>query len=173
MQSHIRFRFGPALALVTWMCTLAVGDGSVLQSGTAPTAGKESPSTEADVTVVGCLVRTEKSGGKPGSSATGPGERSESSVGLVLKEAVVWTDEAPPKGPMTTRSDREFGLRNPRNGDVKVHAGHQVEVKGRLRRTVDVAPNGKIEQSPPPAAGGHVIEIASVRSLSDNCPPQR
>jgi hypothetical protein len=142
------------------------------QQGGRP-AQADASSTASETTLIGCVVRLDTSARRPGTSdpipAGHPGQPASS--GFALKDAIVSTGEEPARGPIETRSEREFGIAR---GKVSVErsAGQQVLIKGRLTST---ARSGDASADAKPAVPGHnaMIDVTAVRSLSDTCPPPR
>jgi hypothetical protein len=128
------------------------------------------PASGSEVSVVGCLVRTDTSARRPGTSGTTlPAPAAyPTRLGFALKEAIVWTGAPISTGPVETRSTREFGLTT--NKDIRLghHANHQVEIRGWLVSSRD--PDHDVLPLPP-SHDGNFIRIDSVRTLSDHCPP--
>ena len=152
---------------------------AALLSGTALSASQDqlpppnAAAKAAEITVVGCLVRLDTSAWRPGTTdpvpAGHPGQPVSSGY-AVKNAAVVSSDRAPATGPVSTRSDREFGIVK---GDVNVagFAGHQVEITGRLTST---APAGDSSTDATRVSPGQdvLIDVSAVRSISDDCPPR-
>jgi hypothetical protein len=160
-------------SLTPWLaCTLFVSAAALSQpplSAQPAAAPDQSNSARADdVTVIGCLVRLDTSALRPGTSdpipSGHPGQPV--SAGYALKEAIATAAE-PERGPVATRSDREFGIAK---GDVSVDrfAGHQVVIKGRLISTGGDA----VDKALPVPGHDVLIDVTSVRSISDSCPPR-
>jgi hypothetical protein len=136
--------------------------GLIFTAGLVPSASpqknQETPAEQtaqpAEVTLVGCLMRIDTSAWRPGTSDTTPAGsgRTDVSSGFALKDAAIASSADQTRGPIDTRSAREFSVAK---GEVKVDgfAGHQVEVKGHV--------------------SGGSIAVTAVRSLSDTCPPAR
>ena len=163
-------RWSALVILASVAAPLSQASPSALQDKAA--AGAAAQVENAELTLIGCLVRLDRSAWRPGTSDTIPaGHRGQpASSGYALKEALVSTGDEPKTGPVATRSDREFGIAK---GDVSVSrfAGHQVVIKGRLTSTAtatDPAINAK------PASPGHdaMINVTAIRTLSESCPPR-
>ena len=113
-------------------------------------------STSRDVTVVGCLVRIDRSNWRPGTTgSTPPGGSVRDRHPYALKEAELWKEATPPSGAVATHSDQEFAVSADPEFDFESHANHQVEVKGQV-------------SSP----GSRDIHVTSIRTISDECPPR-
>lgn len=134
-------------------------------------ASNAQPVSRSEVSIVGCLVRKDTSALRPGTSGTTPpvSGPSHTRLGFVLKEAAIWKGTSPPSGQVNTHSDREFGLTTDKDVKLDEHANHQVEIKGWLVSSKDP----EHQALPlPPTHDGNVIQIVSIRSLSDECPPR-
>jgi len=146
---------------------------SMSQQATSSQAGHNNPPVgESEVSVVGCLLRADTSAWRAGTSGTTSAipAPSPSTLGFVLKEATIWTAAQAPSGPVTTRSDREFGLTSDKNVRLRRYSNQQVEIKGWLVSSRD--PSNTVFPLPP-SHDGNIIKIDSVRTLSEECPPRR
>ena len=135
---------------------------AIVSSATAqsPVPGATSQTAEAstsrDVTVIGCLVRIDRSNWRPGTTgSTPPGGSVKDRHPYALKEAAIWAESTPPSGSVATHSDQEFALSADPEFDFESHANHQVEVKGQV-------------SSP----GSRDIHVTSIRTISEACPPR-
>jgi hypothetical protein len=145
--------------------------------------GEASNSHSADapkLTVVGCLVRTDTSAWRSGTSGNTPAASSEKvSSGFSLKDALEWTDAKPPTGPVRTRSEREFEVVSEGDIDLGDHQDRQVVIKGTFIGgmrvpTAAVGTSGSTDAriDRPYAPEGRVLRVESIQSLSDTCPPR-
>jgi hypothetical protein len=135
------------------------------------TASNAQSDSKSEVSIVGCLVRKDTSALRPGTSGTTPPVSGavQTTLGFVLKEAAIWKGTSPPSGQVSTHSDREFGLTTNKDVGLDEHANHQVEIRGWLVSASD--PEHEVLPLPP-THDGNVIQIVSIRSLSDECPPR-
>ena len=114
------------------------------------------PAASRDVSVVGCLVRIDRSNWRPGTTgSTPPGGSAKDRHPYALKQAEIWKESTPPSGSVTTHSDQEFAVSADPEFDFESHANHQVEVKGQV-------------SSP----GSRDIRVTSIRTISEECPPR-
>ena len=171
---------GSHAAAVVMLCWTVIGSAQSQQQGTTGKPGD--PSDNPEITVIGCLLRTDRSAWRPGTSNhTAPGESPKGKSGLVLKDAAVWTGPAP-TGPVVIRSEREFSLIHDKNVKLEKSVGRQVEIKGKLladatgttgRQTGQPSGRGSGENAATPPPRVNVLQVTALRPISDDCPPPR
>jgi hypothetical protein len=171
-----------AVLLLSWSLTASARSGGAQQPGATPR-------TPTELTVIGCIMRIDTSALRPGTTDTGETRSAQKGTpsGFVLKDAAVATASTSTKGPVATKSEREFQLVKT-DVPFEKFAGHQVEAKGRLgsgdasrdagsggssAAAGGSSASGDRQGQLPETAGSYqnVLHVTSLRSLSGTCPP--
>jgi hypothetical protein len=174
------------------MCFAAMPIAAGQQTAPTRPAATAAPATrDGDVVIVGCLMRTDRSANRPGtsySSTNGEGRgpalaNGGAGSGFVLKDAAVATHAEPASAtPGAAHAARggfqEFRVIAPNDANAKLnlaeHVNTQVEVRGRL----------VVPEAPDSAAGGagavagprlnigaNAVTVTAIRTLAPTCPP--
>jgi hypothetical protein len=118
-------------------------------------------STAKEVTLIGCLVRTDTSARRPGTTgSTPPGESErQANAGFALKHAAAAAK--PAAGAVDTHSSAEVSVAATGKVDLAAHVNHQVEIKGHMGK-------GSAQRT-----GDTDFQVTSIRTVSENCQPAR
>lgn len=118
-------------------------------------------STPKEVMLIGCLVRTDTSALRPGTTgSTPPGEtEQQANAGFALKQAA--PAAKPATGAVDTHSSAEVSIAAAANVDLAPHVDHQVEVKGHMGK-------GAAHRT-----GDTDFQVTSIRTISETCQPAR
>jgi len=144
---------------------------------------------EGDLTIVGCLMRTDRSANRPGtsfSSTNGAGSgpaiaNGGAGSGFVLKDAAIATHAEPATATAgaahaASGGFQEFRLITTDNTlNLAGHVNTHVEVRGRLvvPGTRDSAASGAAPRAEGPRLniGANAVTVTAIRTLAPDCPP--
>lgn len=169
-----------------WLIAGLTGPALLAQQS-APVDTARKTGQPQEVTIVGCLVRTDRSAWRPGTTgSTDPGKSPKSASGLVVKKAAT-SPEA------SRHSEREVRLKV-EGVDVDEHVGHQVEVKGTFPVGADPTSSASTAPATTSQSGGagasssatgttstslprlserdNELRVTAIRTLDAACPPR-
>ena len=152
---------------------LCLANAPVATQQPQPAQAPAAPATAAEVTIVGCLVRTDSSAHRPGTSYSSTNGKGGSPAlanggagsGLALKDAAVVTKHEAASTPAEEKAAGHAGLQEFRalSGEAKPkldeHVGTEVEVQGRLLGADASRLN----------IGGNAISIERIQTIRKNC----
>jgi hypothetical protein len=161
------------------------GAVALLVATTIGAAGQTSPppaattGSDGDVAIVGCLMRTDTSANRPGSSYSSTnGVREDPAVavggagsGFVLKDAAIQRTASPSASSEKASETHRAGLQEFRvieaggKLDLRAHVNTQVEVRGRLVPAGDGAHPG-----PRLNIGANAVSATEIRTVAKACP---